>query len=51
VIPQTLQLFSPVWFEPVNTSTQVDRMPGSDAPCFCKREKCEWPFCGWWRQP
>jgi hypothetical protein len=51
MIPHPLQLFSPVWYEPVNTRTQVDRMPGTDAPCFCKREKCGWPFCGWWRQP
>jgi hypothetical protein len=45
MIPHPLQLFSPNWYEPVNVRTQVDRMPGVNAPCLCGKTACAWPFC------
>jgi hypothetical protein len=42
--PQTA-LFAPTYYEPVNPSTQVDRIPGTpDAPCHCAEAVCRWPF-------
>lgn len=39
-------LFSPAYQQPVDTSSQVDRMPGTiNAPCICQKGRCEWPFC------
>lgn len=42
----TDRLFDPLYSEPVDTSTQVARMPGTaDAPCLCREPDCCWPWC------
>jgi hypothetical protein len=49
------RLFSPDYADPVDTTTQVDRMPGTaDAECMCGyglpnhfNLECLWPFCAW----
>jgi hypothetical protein len=41
----TEHLFSPDYQEPPDTSTQVDRLPGTpDAPCLCGQPECRFPF-------
>ena len=40
----TDQLFSPDYATPIDTRTQVDRLPGTDAPCHCGRDRCRWPL-------
>ena len=48
--PHPLQtpLFAALYYERVDTTTQVDRLPGVDAPCLWKlREPCGWPMCPW----
>ena len=40
----TDQLFSPDYATPIDTRTQVDRLPGIDAPCHCGRDRCRWPL-------
>jgi hypothetical protein len=45
-----LSAFSPDYQEPPDTTTQVDRLPGSvDAPCLCDEppQDCMYPFCNW----
>lgn len=40
------RLFAPEYNEPVDTTTQVNRIPGTpDAPCHCGQETCEYPWC------
>jgi hypothetical protein len=29
----------------IDPSTQVTRMPGTDAVCECCQDECRWPFC------
>jgi hypothetical protein len=53
----TDHLFSPDYQEPPDTTTQVDRLPGSvDAPCLCDggtsakpftTTTCLFPWCNW----
>jgi hypothetical protein len=33
--------------EPIDASSQLDRLPGVDAPCLCRDEPCRFPFCPW----
>jgi hypothetical protein len=39
-------LFVEDYAEPVDTTTQVTRIPGTpDAPCHCGRDQCDYPWC------
>jgi hypothetical protein len=31
--------------EPIDASSQVDRIPGVDAVCEAGKDECEYPFC------
>jgi hypothetical protein len=45
--PQQLQLVRPDHGLPIDPRDQCDRIPGVDAPCFCAKPECRWPFCRW----
>lgn len=45
-VPAQLQAFSPEYAEPVDVTSQVDRLPGTaDADCLCGKDECAYPFC------
>lgn len=44
--PNALRLFAPNYYEPIDTTTQVTRLPPFDAPCpDDKGADCCFPFC------